>query len=66
MKSKSLLIVLVIAAAIGVVVYQNMKRAPKPPQASAANCSQDAILGVANIVERSIISAQCAKQPPSK
>ncbi|WP_157050738.1 entry exclusion lipoprotein TrbK [Herbaspirillum rhizosphaerae] len=66
MKLKSALIVLIVVAAIGVVVYQNMRREPKPPEATAANCSPEAIRGVANIVERSVISAQCAKQTGSK
>ena len=42
--------------------WHRLGKKPKVPEATAANCSQEAIRAVADPIERSILSARCAKQ----
>ena len=43
--------------------WHQLGKKPKVPQATAASCTQEAIRAVADPIERSILSASCAKQP---
>ena len=42
--------------------WRQLGKTPKVPEASAANCSQEAIRAVADPIERAILSGRCAKQ----
>ena len=42
--------------------WHQLGKKPNVPDATAANCSQEAIRTVADPIERSILSARCAKQ----
>ena len=42
--------------------WHQLGKKPKVPEATTANCSQEAIRAVNDVVERAILSGRCARQ----
>ena len=62
MKSKTnVAITLAAAALLGIFGYRSLTRQVQPVAVNAANCTPEHIRSVTDAMERSILSAQCAK-----
>lgn len=62
MKAKTnVFITLAAAALLGVLGYRSLARQVQPVAVSAATCTPEYIRNVSDTMERSILSAQCAK-----
>lgn len=50
------------AAALAITGYREISRKPQMHVVNEANCSPEAIKGIANITERAIQSSKCAQR----
>jgi hypothetical protein len=58
----STVMAVVAAGLLGVFAYRSVSRVPAPPAPTPASCTAEAIRQVADAMERSILSGQCAKK----